>query len=647
VKLNKEQLKAAGVGEGNWLVVAPAGSGKTEVLVERVRRLIREGNRVLLLTFTVKAASEMLSRVGVAKAYNLGVSLVDGGTFHSFAYRVLRDHCESVGFSKGFTITNSREYLDLVGIVSRSVGINLPAKEVAAVISTSVNLGKKLEEVCLDKGFDRDVKKVVTLASKLEVYKKKFSIMTYDDLLVNLLEALKKKSVLRQVNKYDYVLVDEYQDSNSLQVEIVRALSKRSHIFVVADFLQSIYSWRGADPEGMLRYPEEFNARVLSLKENFRSTQEILDFANAVAAQLQGRVREDLLPNMFSKKRGDKPKYVRVFNEEEQARYISTDIQKLLKRRVKPKEVAVLYRVNSTGLLIENQLRADGIACFRRDSVALFEKTFVKDILALLKAATFKMDVVSWSKLFLTLKGVGRVGAAKLLEQVQKEGIKVLKDNSNTSDIYKTILKIKEVKRSVAEAVDLSVSFWKRRKTLTETETDLVRRLKAEVIDYSSIREMLADLALNFERKDDPNKVTLSSCHGAKGLGFEYVYLASVVEGRMPNAYFLSQGESLDEELRLFYVACTRPKKGLTILAPMKEDEAEALVKGERVESSESRFIKAIPNLEELAIIVSPIKKSFNREYRTVAEQLEAVRRLKEKAREEVEYPTDNKLPWD
>ncbi len=621
--LNPAQLAAATTTEGPVLVIAGAGSGKTRTLVFRVARLVEMGvdpHAILLLTFTRKASAEMLQR---ASALLDGrCDNVSGGTFHSFANIVLRRHAKALGMDSGFTILDRGDNEDVINLVRASLSFDKKAKRfprkqtIASIFSMAVNKSRPLAELLedsyahlLDHADD-----LFALRATYEEYKNERQLLDYDDLLLVLHRLLETQDTIRaELSRlYRYIMVDEYQDTNRLQASIVRLLAaEHDNVMAVGDDAQSIYAFRGASFRNIMDFPELFpGTHVVTLEENYRSTQPILDVTNHIIAQARERYSKTLFT---SKGDGEPPLLIAAEGENYQSRFVCQRILDLREEGVPLPEMAVLFRSSFHSFDLELELTRHDIPFVKRGGFKFIETAHVKDALAHLRVVANPRDAVSWHRVLLLLEGIGPRNAQLLTAELTRNGDpeEVLEGASGRS--YSTSLRalaglVRSIRASVHHPEDqLSQvleyydpllkrlhrdDYPKRRKDLEHMVTIAAR--------YQTLDALLADMALEPPKDsvgdvvaiDEPEGLlTLSTIHSAKGLEWHSVFILWAVDGRFPSTQSMGSEEELEEERRLLYVATTRAKQHLYICYPINMyDRAAGMVL-----SKPSRFLDDVP----------------------------------------------------
>lgn len=615
-KLNDRQKMVVESLGGHQLVIASAGSGKTKTLVHRVAALVSadvDPERILLLTFTRKAADEMKERV-TALIGDSGEDITCG-TFHSFALMLLRKFHEAVKIPRHFSILDDKDEQSLVDMFRNDMGLNASTPQprtIMEIYGLHINTGKEIQKICEEKGIsNRQTKGTVKMFVPYMKYKQANAMLNFDDMLYYLELMLRDTTIRDRVsNRYKYVLVDEYQDTNWVQSQIVKHIASKHHnIMAVGDEAQSIYKFRGADYENIMKFPKDFdNCEVIKLEQNYRSTKPILALANAVSQSFVHKFEKE----MFTvSEGGSKPVYYRASDEMEQAQYVASKIQEAIRNGTPPHECAVLFRANSSALLIESQLDSMRIPYYKAGDRSLFDKAHIRDLLAYLKVCYYPTDTVAWSRVLHMHPGVGSVTATKIISEVidNRRYISALKDYKGTKNedtfkaLYKALRSIRNQEGPV-DALNIAFSYYRQFfSKLSNTPARLkdIEFLLKKAKDFASCRKMLTDIALNPSVEKEFNGVVLSTVHSAKGLEWDSVWIINVTDAKFPNSYFCKSDEELEEERRLFYVAITRAKKKLTIVAPMSDEEAsEYLAKGYVENSHESPFMTENPQIDKL-----------------------------------------------
>ncbi|WP_447979874.1 ATP-dependent helicase [Candidatus Nitrospira bockiana] len=634
--LNSQQLAAVTAVDGPALVIAGAGSGKTRTLVCRVAYLIDNGvdpGNILLLTFTRKSAQEMLSRAGLLIGSRS--ERVFGGTFHSVANALLRQYARPIGLAPGFTILDRSDAEDLIGLLRADLGLSekdrrFPRKgTIAEVFSKAVNTVQTVDEVVLADypHFSEHLDDLQRLRHAYEADKRKRQLLDYDDLLVKLRDLLTTDQAIQRTisQRFRYILVDEYQDTNRLQAELIRKLAaSHDNVMVVGDDSQSIYAFRGATFRNIMEFPTLFpGCRIYKLEENYRSTQPILNVANRV---IEGAA-EKYTKHLFTRKLdGPLPALVQAGGENAQSRFISQRILELREEGVPLDEIAILFRSSFHSFDLEIELSRRDLPFVKRGGFKFIETAHVKDLLAHLRIIENPLDAVSWNRALMLVEGVGPKKAQELIaafmkeERVGRHPLAVLREASGrASRSLKELANVLEeasraAAMSPAEQVNQIYGYYL--PILKEHYDDYPKRVRdlehlyAIAERYQKLDGFLADLALEppdesvagVEGPDrDDERVVLSTIHSAKGLEWQAVFVIWAVDGRFPSAYSFASEDELEEERRLFYVAVTRAKHYLFVTYPINVyDKATGAVL-----SKPSRFLDDVPSsyLETWALV--------------------------------------------
>ncbi len=622
-ELNPAQFAAVTTTEGPMLVVAGAGTGKTRTLVFRVARLVESGidpAQILLLTFTRKAAGEMLRRGSLL--LDGRCDRVAGGTFHSFANTVLRRHGKVLGLDAGFTILDRTDSEDVISLLRTGLGLDkkerrFPRKQaIAEIYSMAVNKSVPLPQLVEEQyGHLVDhLPDLLELLSRYDAYKRERQLLDYDDLLVKLRDLLRTHDdvALRLSRTYRYVMVDEYQDTNLLQAEIVRLLgAAHSNVMAVGDDAQSIYSFRGANFRNIMDFPTLFpGTRIITLEQNYRSTQPILDLTNAIIA----RAHERHAKNLFTNKRsGASPVLVAAETEQYQSRFVCQRILELREEGVPLNDIAVLFRSSFHSFDLEIELARHDIPFVKRGGFKFIETAHIKDVLAHLRVVANPRDTVSWHRVLLLIEGIGPRSAADLIGWILAEGepatrLEAFPRRPFTTDLQALaglLRQLYEYASVPGEQVEAVLRYYepilkrvhredypKRRKDLDHFATIAAR--------YRSMESLLVDMALEpptdsvsdvLAVEPDEGLLTLSTIHSAKGLEWHSVFVIWAADGRFPSSYNVHDEQEIEEELRLMYVATTRAKEQLYLTYPMAIfDRSLGMVMGKP-----SRFIEDLP----------------------------------------------------
>ena len=606
--LNPEQCLAATTVEGPLLVIAGAGTGKTRTLVYRVSYLLESGvppQSILLLTFTRRAAYEMLQRA-TGLLGDTGASRVLGGTFHAFANGLLRRYAAQLGLPPAFTIIDSADAQDIIALIraerrgpgrGRGTGVSFPRKErIRDLISATRSRRLELAEL-LDREYPQWKKhqeELELITRAYHAYKDRRGLLDYEDLLERVVRGLRETpSFLKAVReRYRYLLVDEYQDTNLTQREMVDQIAaEHRNLMVVGDDFQGIYSFRGANHDNILEFPESYpDCRVVKLERNYRSVQPVLDLANAVVSQAGLGYAKRLRSETGA---GACPRLELFYDAQEEACFLVETVLECYEKGVSLKEMAVLYRAGYHGNHIQAELLRRGVPYVVVGGIKFIERRHVRDLVAFLRVVQNPQDAPAWHRILELLPGVGRVTARRILERLDSDG-KLPRDGFKGSKKYlpelRELLQVLESVGAdglrVVERLDRAQDFYT--PLLRRLEEDWELRLRdLEVLRslaerYQEVERFLSDFALEppsnrFQARDAPlledreeSPLTLSTIHSAKGLEWRVVLVPHLVDGLFPAARSLPHLEDLEEERRLFYVAVTRAKEQLYLSAPMQ-----------------------------------------------------------------------------
>ncbi len=600
-ELNQEQLEVVQNGDGACLVLAGAGSGKTRTIIYRVARLLEQGvqpSEILLVTFTNKAASEMNARI----LHLLGgqVRLPWSGTFHHIAFRILQEFAPLLGYKRNFTILDNEDSKDLLKLCLKQEGVDrterrFPSTAVLfSLISFSRNAERSITEVLEEKypNWSTLSDTIARIADEYARRKREANAMDFDDLLVNFyLLLLKSESTrLRFATQFRYVLVDEYQDTNTIQASIVRLLaSVHKNILVVGDDAQSIYSFRAANIENILQFEKQYpGAKIFRLVTNYRSTPEILSLANDVIAHNTKQYHKELQSVRESFIRPE----VRAFADaREEAQFVASRILELRDEGVKLPQMAVLFRAAFHSQALEVELVRRDIPYEYRGGVRFFERAHIKDVLAYVRVWHNVDDTVAWSRVLNMQTGIGPGTVEKILRLLKTP-------NTEITEISAVLPARAQV------GWNDFLQIWQSLQASVPTPSALIQSvisskyrdyLQSEYPDFRDRIQDIEELARYAEEEDDVNKflaesvmqegyrkasqstgasrdneqIILSTIHQAKGLEWEAVFVLHVAAGQFPSERSMSERNGLEEERRLFYVAITRARKHLSLSYPL------------------------------------------------------------------------------
>jgi DNA helicase-2/ATP-dependent DNA helicase PcrA len=631
--LNSEQRRAAEHGDLPLLIVAGAGTGKTNTLAHRVAHLIVRGadpRRIMLLTFSRRAALEMTRRVERIAAHALpgqarlvADALTWSGTFHAIGARLLREYAEQIGVDRSFTIHDREDSADLMNLVRHELGFSktqerFPAKATClAIYSRAVNAEAGLGEVlgtsfpwCA--GWEDQLK--MLFGTYVEA-KQRQNVLDYDDLLLYWAQMMQGKEIARDVeSRFDYVLVDEYQDTNRLQASILLALKPEGRgLTVVGDDAQSIYSFRATTVRNILDFPDHFRppAQIVTLERNYRSTQPILAAANAVIDLAAERHEKSLRSERCS---AERPQLVSVRDESEQARYVAERILAHREAAIPLKQQAVLFRASHHSGPLEVELSRRNIPFVKFGGLKFLEAAHIKDVLALLRWAENLRDRVSGFRVIQLLPGVGPVTAARVLDQLSEANCatEVLTDfrppaasAEDWPSFAETVKRVRSTAAGWPGEFDLACRWYAphlewRYEDARIRQADL-EQLAQIASTYPNRQRFLTDLTL-----DPPSAISdeagaplldedyliLSTIHSAKGQEWKSVFILNCVDGCIPSDLAAGSTPEIEEERRLLYVAMTRAKDHLHMIVPQRFYAHQQRVEGDRhMYAVRTRFI--------------------------------------------------------
>ncbi len=612
-RLNDRQREAVLHKESPCLVLAGAGSGKTRVLTERICYLINEGVRpqnILAITFTNKAAREMRERVHNSIGDEADKIFI--GTFHSLGLKIVRENAEVLGYSKNITILDKDDVNSLIKKFMKEMNLDsdkYPVKYILNKISFAKNEGlspeqyEKFMKGALDEAVIRIYKRYVNAL-------KRNNSVDFDDLLIMPLEIFKKSDEVmdKYQEHYQYILVDEYQDTNGVQYDLCKMLaSKYRNLFVVGDMDQSIYSFRFANYMNVLNFEKDNpDAKVVVLDENYRSTNNILKAANQVIKNNTERKEKNLWSNNGD---GDKIKYVRCEGELDEAKYVVSEARKLIQMGENPSEIAVLYRTNGQSRVVEESFLKEGIPFKIVGSYFFYNRKEIKDLIAYLHLIYNSNDDVSLERVInVPKRGIGLKTIDKLRTEANIRDVSMFDviDSGKELEFKKLIIDLREESKNtnLSGLVDLILDKSGIKKELEETNS-LESEIRLENLEeFKSITlafeergiynldEFLENISLVSdmkEYKEVENGVTLMTLHSAKGLEFNNVFLVGMEEGIFPHSRCYETPSEMEEERRLCYVGITRARKKLYLLNAKKRT-----LYGKTTMNMPSRFIDEI-----------------------------------------------------
>ena len=596
--LNPAQLEAVTAPDGPVLVIAGAGSGKTRTIVHRLAWLAEQGvpaSDMLLLTFTRKASREMLLRATDLLGYSIGG--VHGGTFHSFAFSVLRQYWPA--WAEGpVTVMDSADSASAIQQCKERLKVGKGDRSFPKT-QTIIGLLSKArnKEISIGDVLQRDAQHLLPHADALESigeayrgYRRQHGLLDYDDLLFELEDLLKgdpeagrEGLAERFRERYRYIMVDEYQDTNRVQARLVRLLAgEAGNVMAVGDDAQSIYAFRGADVRNILDFPKLFpGTRVIRLEENYRSTQPVLDVANAVLAPASEGFRKNLFTTKENTPKTPRVRLVRPMSDLTQANVVAARVEELLDR-YQAKEIAVLFRAGYQSYHLEVALSKRGIKFRKYGGLRYAEAVHVKDVVAFVRLAINPLDMPSFERVAGLSKGVGTKTAEKIYHVAAQGDFDALrKACTKYPDLWSDMLlldKLREHNLTPAALIEMVIEHYTPRLQAIFPD-DWPRRQQglselAHIASaYTDLEQFVADLSLetpedDADEFDEAGRVVLSTIHSSKGLEWDAVILLDLVEDRFPSRHALVRPEDFEEERRLMYVACTRAREDLELFVP-------------------------------------------------------------------------------
>lgn len=619
--LNDKQKEAVLYNAGPLLIIAGAGAGKTKTLTSKIAYIIDEHlatpYNILAITFTNKAAKEMRDRLYLLigdEARKLQVS-----TFHSFGLKLLRENYELLGYDRNFVIMDSDDSLTVVKKIIKDLDYDPKVYNPKAIrnkISSCKNelISAKAYEKYAVSDYEQVIQKVY------EKYEKKLqqnNSVDFDDLLILPIKLFREhQDVLEKYqNLYQYVLIDEYQDTNQAQYILTKMISEKNRrITCVGDDSQSIYSFRGANYKNILNFENDYkDAKTILLEQNYRSTGNILDAANQVIKNNRDRKDKNLWTN---KGPGEKIKYYRAYNERDEAQYVIRKIKELVNRNIEYKDIAVLYRTNAQSRVVEEEMLKENLPYRVIGSFYFYSRKEIKDLIAYLRLIHNSKDNVSLLRVINTPKrGIGLKTIENLTTKADTEGISIYDaiESGKELDFKKTIEKLKKVAEdlTLTELIDKVLDASGMKKEL-ESEQTLEAEVRLENLEefksitkafeekegLISLEDFLLEISLVSdveEYKDDPNRISLMTVHSVKGLEFDHVFVIGMEEGLFPHMNSLMENVALEEERRLCYVAITRARDDLHLVNARRRT-----LFGKEQVNPVSRFISEInPDLLE------------------------------------------------
>ena len=626
-QLNKFQYEAVMHDKGPALLLAGAGTGKTRTLIYRVAHLIESGvspESILLLTFTNKAANEMKERAEKMLKEKCGITAC---TYHSFCVKMLRFYGKMAGISPDFTIISGPDEADIIDIVKSELNFqklkNMPSASVfASMLSTCVNKRLTLEELLKEQKywrFRQNERKLLLLREETKKYKEEHNLFNYDDILLKFDQMLTDYSnIARRIeDTYRYIMVDEYQDTNTLQDSIIRKIrTKNTNLMVVGDDMQSIYKFRGADVQNILSFPKRYtDCKVIYLTENYRSSQEILNLANHVMTNATEGYQKNLRAQFSSQ---ELPKVYSVNDTKTEAEFVLNRIKAKHAEGIPYNDICVLYRNSFQSYELEVLLNKAGLDFEKYGGIRFLDRAHIKDVLAFLRIYTNPSDELAWFRILQLHIGIGKVYARNISRKCLEYGPEYLIDDCHKRKKYGVHIRklYDEIQswegKEFLEILKSSCAYYAKtlentiRNKKVDSESDReesLQDLERNKEDITILQEMAKDYdsALAFldattldatkSKGNEEDKLVLSTIHSVKGLEYDTVILLDCIDEILPSARYIGSPED-NEDVRCMYVAVTRAKNTLYMMVPKI-----ALKYGKAIPGDLSRYIEGRDDL--------------------------------------------------
>jgi len=603
-ELNEQQYKVVTSGMGPKLIIAGAGSGKTRVVTYRVAWLLEHGNEpheILLLTFTNKAAQEMMHRVALLTGIN--IHHMWGGTFHHIGNIFLRKYAQLLNYNPNYTILDKEDKKDMISSCLHELNLNIekklfPSAEILSEIySLSCNTNTPIETILETKfpQFYHLTDEIKKLQAHYQAKKRICNSVDYDDLLILWKQLLQEHDSIRKLysNMLIHILVDEYQDTNILQAELIDLLASESrNPMVVGDDSQSIYSFRGANYENIINFPKKYpDCQIYKLEINYRSTPEILNLANEVIRNNINQFHKELVA---VRKQGGLPNLVITKDVRQQAHFVAQRIVELYNEGYSFNDMAVLYRAHYQSLELQMELTRYKIPFSISSGLRFYEQRHIKDVVSFIKIIENIYDELSWKRVLKLLRGFGTQTAEKIWQSIKNNAINLDNIDSLTPMIPKrgidswqefikliTALNDEKIKNKPSTMIDYILKNFYEEYAMQMfadyvSRLEDIEQLKNYATQYTDTTKFLSELALlsNIESEDiafvsdEKERVRLSTVHQAKGLEWKIVFIIWLSDGKFPSGRSLKEPNGEEEERRLFYVAITRCKDDLYLIYP-------------------------------------------------------------------------------
>lgn len=620
MSLNKEQALAATTINGPLLILAGAGTGKTHTLIARISCMVEHGvnpSNILLLTFTNKAANEMVERA--AKDLGGDLSGLTACTFHSFCVKIIFMFANRIGMEKGFTLLTGGDATDAVSIAKAEMLEKMKSSDkpeeraTASMISSAtdfppctniknchskaINTQKTLDSVlAFDKKCSGYIDECKLICKEYQKYKKDHNMLDYDDLMLKFIQILTNCPDVAEFvrGKYRYIMVDEYQDTNGIQLDMIKLLcppNRTNNLAVVGDEMQAIYGFRGSNFKNILNFEKLYpGTKKIILNRNYRSNQEILDMANAIVSSAKEKFNKGLHTDVV---KGLKPTVIMPADNNEENYLILKDVKNRLAHGEQPNSMCILIRNATDSFSLETLFTTEKIPYKKLGGTKLFDKAYVRDIFAFLKVTFNPKDELAWFRLFQLYYGIGEVNAKKLVNKIIINGVDELTSSDYSRKVfYDSLLQLYDIYCKLIDMdFDMQLDFileyyfnhmrkliedraYKtsdKEKELKQLDNDQKESgiIKELAEDYKSAQEFINAVAIETPSKQDENsKIVISTIHSAKGLEWNTVYMMDCVSGKFPRT--TATPEETEEERRIFYVAVTRARDNLTLYAPKK-----------------------------------------------------------------------------
>lgn len=632
-ELNPQQYEAVTSTEGPVLCIAGAGSGKTRTLIYRVAYLIEKGippEQILLLTFTKKAAQEMMRRA--ATILDDRCRSIRGGTFHGFANMILRRFAKQAELEPNFTIIDRGDAEDLLNLLRAELGLaktdsRFPKKgTLISIFSKSVNTGLSIQEIISNEypDFYEESNNITNLYDAFQKLKRERALLDYDDLLVELklLLSCNKEVCARLSQEHRYIMIDEFQDTNHIQAEISDLLaSSHQNILAVGDDAQSVYSFRGAEFRNIMDFPKKYSeCKVIPLEQNYRSTKPILRFANAILDSAKERYPKKLFSSYDSEQ---KPVMIRPASVYEQAGFIAQRILELHEEGVSLNKIAVLFRAAWHSNELEVELQHSNIPFIKFGGIKFVEASHVKDFVSHLRILVNHRDATAWLRALLLLEGVGTKTAQDIISLINSgtpdlETLETLKKRKYAPAVFALrdlVLATRSKMNNPLSILEMVKTYYypifKKQYEDHQKRYDDLNSLIQMAERHETLEAFLDDLSLEvpekkpvLEAEHNPNEdeyLTLSTIHSAKGLEWHTVFVINLIDGFIPSARSTGSEKELEEERRLLYVACTRAEQNLYLSSPVQSKNRGYSSYGSAYSFSEpSRFLSEIHDFNTL-----------------------------------------------